>query len=194
MENIGEGKQLESLTSQVFEQLFKEWYAPICRSVHRIVQDQDVAEDIVQEVFYNFWNKRESYQINISFKSYLFKAGINAALTHIKKSKRWAPLENDNGIIVEPAVEVITEGYEGKELEGIISNTIDQLPPACRSMFVMSRYEEMSYKEIAEATNTSIKTVENQIGKALKVLRHALSSYMTVMLCWIVENLFHFFL
>ena len=66
MENLSEGKILNSLTSQTFEQLFKEWYAPICRSVHRMVQDQHVAEDIVQEVFFNFWNKRETYQINTS--------------------------------------------------------------------------------------------------------------------------------
>lgn len=194
MENIGEGKLINSLTSQTFDLLFKEWYAPICRTVQRMVQDEHVAEDIVQEVFFNLWSKRETYQINTSFKSYLFKAGINAALNHLKKSKRWTPLENDNGIVAEPLVDATSEQVEGLELEKIISDTIDRLPPACRSMFVMSRYEEMSYKEIAEATNTSVKTVENQISKALKVLRGALGSYLTICSYLILEYLFHFFL
>ena len=159
-----------------------------------MVQDQHVAEDIVQEVFFNFWNKRETYQINTSFKSYLFKAGINAALNHLKKSKRWTPLENEYGMVAEPTLDATSQDYDEQELEHIISTTIEQLPPACRSMFVMSRYEEMSYKEIAEATNTSVKTVENQIGKALKVLRSALGSYLTIYFCLLFENIFHFFL
>ncbi|HEX8545368.1 MAG TPA: RNA polymerase sigma-70 factor [Cytophagaceae bacterium] len=169
-------------TKDTFEALFRKYYAPLCRSVHRIIQDKNGSEDIVQEVFASLWGKRNTIDVQSSIKSYLFRASMNAALNHLKKQKRWASMESEDESSKAIVTENVLEDIEGKELEFVIERTIAQLPTGCRTMFVMNRYDEMSYREIAEATQTSVKTVENQIAKALRVLRQALGSYIKVLI------------
>ena len=176
-------------TKESFESLFRRYYAPLCRSVHRIIQDKDGSEDIVQEVFATLWSKRDSINVQSSIKSYLFRASINGALNCLKKEKRWTPFENEDESANVVASQDILRELEGSELESLIEQSINQLPVGCRTMFMMNRYDEMSYREIAEATQTSVKTVENQIGKALKVLRQALKSYINALI-FIVLQLF----
>ena len=164
----------------VVETLFKVHYASLCRTVYTIVKGKDVAEDIVQEVFLKLLNKREDLVITTSLKAYLFKSAINTALNYAGQAKKLEFLEeNDLDFISHSELE---ENFDFKETEKDVQNAIDSLPPACRTVFLLSRFEELSYKEIAESLQISVKTVENQMGKALKVLREKLKNYLTVLI------------
>ena len=173
--------QIQQLTDpSVIEHLFKSHYSPLCRTVYKIVRSQQVAEDIVQEVFLKLWNKREELEINVSLKSYLFRSAINTSLNFIGQSKKLEFLEEEDlNVLSHNDVE---NNYDFLETEKNIKEAIDTLPPACRSVFILSRFEELSYKEIADTLQISVKTVENQMGKALKVLREKLKNYIVMLM------------
>lgn len=175
--SIGE---LRSIAEEgAVERLFKMYYTPLCRTVFRVIKDQDASEDIVQDVFVKMWHKRMELEINTSIKSYLFRAAVNAALNYIGKARKLEQLEDEEPMYFGNDA---GEQLDFEETERNINQAIDGLPPACKTIFVMSRYEEMSYKEIAESLQISIKTVENQMGKALKILREKLRVYLLELL------------
>lgn len=157
-----------------FESLFQVNYQPLCAAAYRIVQDKDIAEDIVQDVFINVWEKREILDISISVKAYLFKSTINQSLNHIKKvsniNQREARYSSEAGEDVNSTEQIIAL----KETRQRIDAAINALPDGCRTVFILSRYEHLSYKEIASELGISVKTVENQMVKALKHLRKCL--------------------
>jgi RNA polymerase sigma-70 factor, ECF subfamily len=114
----------------------------------------------------------------LSIKSYLYRSAINTALNYIEKNKRSVQITKIESVTDSYKASHTEEKISFKELEGKVSAAIDTLPPKCKIIFVMSRYDELSYKEIAEALDLSIKTVENQIGKALSILRDNLKGYL----------------
>lgn len=148
------------------------------------VQDKDVAEEIVQETFVKFWQKLESLTIHTSPLAYLHTAIRNASLNHLKHLKvrrehaqqqEEHPTEWDQGNVI-----------DAKILQGKIRHAMDQLPEKCRAIFELSRNEGLTYSEIAQQLDISVKTVENQMGKALKVLREHLGDFL--FWSWIVES------
>ena len=174
--------------SGVVENLFKTHYASLCRTVFKIVKEKNTSEDIVQDVFVKMWNKREELDISVSIKSYLFRSAINTALNYIGQSKKLKLLEEEDfHMWIHKEVE---QNIEFNEVEKDIQRAINGLPPACRTIFVLSRFEELSYKEIADTLELSIKTVENQMGKALKILRDKLQEYLITILMIIIFNFF----
>ncbi len=156
--------------------LYDEYYTSMCYAVYRVLPDRNAAEDIVQEVFLEVWNKREKLNVTSSLKSYLRRACVNRTLNHIRNKKIKFEEEETASVIPDDGIRA-QRSMEVDELKTEIRSAIDELPEKCRIVFSMSRYEEMSYKEIAEKLEISIKTVENQISKALKYLRNALSEY-----------------
>lgn len=172
-------QQLLKEDEQAFmETLFKSCFSIVCKTIYRIVQDAATAEDLAQDVFIRIWNRRAELQ-QVYFKAYLHKAAINMALDHLDKNKRRGPhvsLEDQ----AEPAVQAATAGQSLHQTNRHIQQAIDSLPEKCREIFVLSRYEEMSYREIAATLNISVKTVENQIMTALKKLRVSLKDYLQV--------------
>ncbi len=158
------------------EALFKKYYAPLGRTVNRMVNDSQATEDILQDVFLKIWNNRKEMEFNYSIKSYLYRAAINAALNYLEKNKRNVSIEVDS--LPEQATYHVEEQIHASELESRVKEAIETLPPACKTVFVLSRYEEMSYKEIADSMQISVKTVENQMGKALKQMKLYLSTYV----------------
>jgi RNA polymerase sigma-70 factor (family 1) len=164
------------------EMLFKVHYAPLCRFARSILKDGEQAEDMVQEVFMKCWDKREQIQLTGSFKSYLFTAVRNHCFNALKTNERkfWMDegMEDDARIAVDDVVDHIA----AKTLTEKINKAIESLPDKCRLTFQLSRFEDMSYKEIAETMDVSVKTVENQMGKALSVLRTSLAPYIKDML------------
>ncbi len=154
-----------------FEVLFRKLYAPLCKTIFKIVQDKDLAEDIAQDAFFILWEKRN--EVTISVKSYLYRAAINKAFTQLEKNKRFVRTQEGDWFEYEPSANTTEEIVNEKELQMEVNKAIDSLPPACRTVFLMSRMDEMSYKEIAEALNISVKTVENQMSKALRIVREA---------------------
>ena len=172
------GKELLELltkdSERAMELMFRQYYVFVCQSVARIIPHGQVAEDIAQDVFHDLWKKRDSIDINSSLIAYLRRAGVNKALNFIRDRKiKWDD---------EPALENMVskapntwQNIEGQELKELIDRTIDGLPERCRLVFTLSRFEDMTYKEIAGHLDISIKTVENQMSKALRILKVVLA-------------------
>lgn len=163
--------------STEFERIFRELYTPLCQKAYKIVKDKDLAEDLVQQVFVRLWEKRDELHITTSAKAYLFKAVIYAAFNQIRKDNPFVEWESQLDVSGH-----YTEELEYQETQQQIATIIDELPPACRTIFMLSREEGMSYKEIAETLSISIKTVENQMSKALRILREKLSKYLVLII------------
>ena len=169
-------EQLAKNDGRALKQLYVSYYSLMCFASFRIISDRQVAEDIAQEVFYEVWRKRSTLNITISLKAYLKRAAVNKTLNYIR----------DNKIIVEDEEKALDvkddkisahRQLEAEEFQLAVYKAIDDLPEKCRIIFGLSRFEELSYKEIASKLDISIKTVENQVSKALKILRRSLSNY-----------------
>lgn len=161
-----------------FERLFRNYYAPLCGFANKYLEDMDTAEEIVQDVYYVLWEKRDEVDIDTSLKSYIYKSVYNKCLMHIRhekvKQKHAKEMEYD---MYSNNYET-KELYNQRELQEIISKTMQKLPERCRNVFRMNRFEGLKYKEIAEILSLSIKTIEADMGKALKVFREALKEYV----------------
>ena len=172
---------LKKDSEKAIDILFRQHYSFLCRSVYKILPDENLVEDLSQEVFYELWRKRAKLQIKTSLKAYLRRAAINKALNFIRDQKiKFNETENDRPIISKRTT--VNQQLEAEELQEIIDQAIDQLPERYRTVFVLSRIEEMSYNEIAEQLGISVKTVENQISKALKQLRLSLADYLNLII------------
>ena len=171
-----------------FEKLFNDHYSNLCAYANNFLKDVDAAEEVVQEVLFKLWTNRESVVINTSVQSYLFKAVRNASLNVIKHVniredyKAQNEYEMDNSLSSEDEM-IVTE------LEQKIRIAIDQLPIERKKIFILSRYEGLKYKEIADKLNISVSTVENQMVNALKFLRSELKDYLP----WIIIFFGNFF-
>jgi RNA polymerase sigma-70 factor, ECF subfamily len=175
--------QVHIITEQLMKQLFKEHYRGLCLFARQFIHDNEKSEDIVQDVFLNIWEKKELNASDSQIKSYLYTSVRNRCLNYIRDHKKF----NDN---VEVAHIENTHEHnrtEYRELEHLIKEAIASLPEKCREVFELSRFKEMKYQEIADALGISIKTVEAQMSKALKVLREKLSGYSNGMLMFFMN-------
>ena len=170
-------KQLANDDKKAYEIIFKAYYQSVYLSALRITKDANVAKDAAQEVFLELWKNRYKLNISSSLKAYLCRGAVNRSLNLIKSRNRHAG--QDLTTIVEPSSNTSTPEKltEANELKNKIQNTIDNLPARCRQVFVLSRYEGKKYKEIAALLGISVKTVENQMLKALKTLRKTVAEY-----------------
>lgn len=170
-------KQLADDDKKAYEIIFKAHYQSVYLSALRITKDPNSAKDAAQEVFLELWKNRHKLNISSSLKAYLCRGAVNRSLNSIKSRNHHAG--QDLATIVEPNSKSYTPEQitEAKELETKIHQEINNLPERCRQVFVLSRYEGKKYKEIAALMEISIKTVENQMLKALKTLRKAVSEY-----------------
>ena len=175
--------------SNAFEKLFDLHYEPLCRYANSILRKPSEAEDAVQQVFVNFWDKREKTIVTGSVKAFLYKSVHNYSLNLIKHDKVVARYQEHSNFYETNYSLAVEEDTIGNELANEIEIALNQLPPQCKRIFKMNRYEEKKYKEIAQELNLSIKTVENQIGKALKLMRSALSDYLVNILILLFLNL-----
>ena len=161
--------------SDTFKRLYFEHYTQLCQTVFRIVNNEDATKDIVQEVFIKYWENLGKIHIHESEYAYLKKACINGALNFLKENERRRQREDRFAHETDlQSGERPDRQYLGNETLDRVNNAIDTLPESCRRVFLLSRYEEKSYKEIGEMLKISVNTVEKHIGKALKALRKAL--------------------
>jgi len=168
---------LQTDSDKAIDLIFRQ-YHKICHiSAIRIVKDKHVAEDIVQDVFLELWKKRGRYVINTALKAYLRRSVVNRSLNYIRDLKIVFD-EEDKIPNTSVREEGALKGLETEELGIKINEAINRLPERCRIVFTLSRFEEMTYQQIADQLNISIKTVENQISKALKQLRIAIKPYL----------------
>jgi RNA polymerase sigma-70 factor (ECF subfamily) len=157
-----------------FDKIFKSTYKTLCLAANRIVKSHELAEEIVDDVFYNLWKNREKIQISVSFKSYLMASIRNKSLDCLRKMKneKNTALENASAVPCKNSIAYESMNYE--DLFRQIEAAIQKLPRQCKLIFLMSRDQDLKYKEIAEALNLSIKTVDTQMGRALKYLRKSI--------------------
>lgn len=170
---------------KAYEQLFKMYYTPLVSFARNIIRDTDAAEDLVQEVFVKIWERKHTIDIKTSVKAYLYMAVKNHCLNKLKAEQRNAFLNDEMADDARVATNNTEEYANTIELSKHIDNALSLLPPKCAAIFKMSRFEDKTYKEIAESLELSVKTVENQMGKALSILRGALSPYLSQMYLWL---------
>jgi RNA polymerase sigma-70 factor (ECF subfamily) len=175
--------EMKSLDQGSFEHLFREYFPPLMTFARKILGDEDDAREIVHRVFINLWEKRKDLDLSTSLKSYLFTSVHNRSLNLIRDRKKFSDAE-----IPEVAGDHdVSQQMETLELENRISEVIASLPEKCREIFELNRFEGLKYSEIAEKLDISVKTVENQMSKALKILREKLSRYLGLLL-WLIIN------
>ena len=150
------------------------------------LNDLDAAEEVVQNLFVKFWENRAVTKITSSVRSYLFRSVRNSCLNFIKHMKIEETYKQYNEEQRKSGTISAEDEFEGSELEMHIRKAIDQLPPERKKVFIMSRFEGLKYREIAEKSGISIKTVENQMGKAIKFLRHELSDYTNFIILFLI--------
>lgn len=161
---------------------FRAHYQPLCNYAYTFLQDRDESEEIVQSVFMSFWEKRQAIEIKVSPKSYLYTMVRNACLNVIKHEKIKQRHAGEEIALAERVHEGVAQHVISYELEDRIRQAIETLPEQCRLIFKLSRFEELKYAEIAEQLNISVKTVENQMGKALRIMREHLKEYLPVII------------
>ena len=150
-----------------FKHLFELYFTPLCRFVHLYMKKPGAAEDIVVDIFASFWERRETLQIQITLKAYLFQSARNRALNYLRDNERF--ISTDDFSSLERFEN--DETLETQELQRLIHEAIFSLPPKCRDVFNKSRMDNLSNKEIAEQMNISVKAVEGHISRALKQIR-----------------------
>jgi len=159
--------------SLAYDTLFKKYYAYLCMIVYRMIQDKSAAEDVVQDVMLELWKKRESIEIKNAVKSYLHRSVRNKTLNRIRDNRM--KFEGDEQLLEVPSGESSPiQMMQGEDLAQTLQKTYEKLPEKCRIVFSLVKYEGLSYKEAAEQLEISVKTVENQISKALKIFREVL--------------------
>lgn len=171
-----------------FEQLFKKHFKGMHSYAMTLVKDDMVAEEIVQNIFCKLWEKEEQIEIRESAAGYLYRSVYNEGLNYLKHLKvREAyhsyAMEQDR------AVNNTASRVEMKELEARLQKALNELPEKCRTIFQMSRFEELRYQEIADRLDLPVKTVENQMGKALKLLRVKLADFLPASLILFILNI-----
>ena len=148
----------------------------------------DTSKEVVHTVFLNLWEKRRELDSGQSFKAYLFSSVYNRSLNYLRDHKKFKQGNlTDADIGMES--EEVTSGIEQAELEKRISEALTKLPAKCREIFTLNRFEELKYKEIAQKLNISLKTVEAQMSKALRVMRDELKDYLPALLflIWVIK-------
>jgi len=163
-----------------YRDLFKEYYQPLLKYARRYVPDEQSAEDIVEDVFLNIWNKRTQLNITVSVKAYLFQMVRNHSLNYLKAKKLKPADEFLLDITLQSSVSTDDE-LNVNELTEHIKKAIAELPNRSRSVFTMHRYDDLKYSEIAEALKISEGTVETHMVRALKFLRKRLSFLLSIL-------------
>jgi RNA polymerase sigma-70 factor, ECF subfamily len=175
-------EQIRHGNEQVFGRVFYDHAENLVRYAATILKDTDDAEDIVQQLFVAIWDKRNIPDVTTSLKSYLYRSVYNSSLNKLKQQK----VKESYATYAEYVNDGLTAGanafVEQKETALIIEKAINELPEQCRLVFTMSRMEQLKYQEIADKLGISIKTVENQMGKALRHMRERLKDYILLLI------------
>lgn len=173
-----------------FEKIFREYFVPLTYYALKFTADQDSAKEIVHQVFINIWEKRSHIDYGRSLRSYLYTAVHNRCLNFIRDRKQFDGEDIGSLAYGDEPAEVQEDKLEREETEARISRAISALPGRCRKVFVLSRFENKKYSEIASILSISVKTVEAQMSKALRLLRTDLKDLINVWVIWIILRLF----
>jgi len=160
-----------------FDSVFRTHYAHLVRMAQSVVREPALAEEIAQEVMLELWRRRESLQVEQTFRAYLIRSTRNRALNHIRH-QRIVEREAAAAAVDPPSSPSAEDEVLGVELERAVRDAIDGLPEDCREVFQLSREQGLKYAEIATALEISVKTVEKRMGHALAELRQRLAPWL----------------
>lgn len=176
--------QIRNGNQKAFEKIFNEYYRRLFYYAREYVIDVEIAREFVQEAFLKLWENRATLNERTNFEAFLFTILRNDCLNYLKQvavKKRYNKFSQQTIFELQLNYEALKDKTSEllffEELRKEIDNAIEELPPKCREIFMMSRYNEMKYKEIAVKLKISVKTVENQISEALKRLRQTIKKY-----------------
>ena len=171
---------------QAFKLIFDQYYALMCAIAYEYVEDYYISQNIAEDVMLSIWEKREQLNISVSVKSYLLTSVRNKSIDYLRCSSREMEAVSFDSETGSSHCFVSDEELFGQivlfELENKIQQVIDKMPDECKKVFLLSRYEEKSYVEIAEELNISVNTVKYHIKKALSILREELKEYTLIMI------------
>jgi RNA polymerase sigma-70 factor (ECF subfamily) len=157
--------------------LFQSYHTILCSIAFRLVRDQDMAKDLVQDVFVKIWNHRHSIDINYSLEAYLKRSVVNTSLNYLEKIQRNRHIEVGT-LKDHPEATKADQDHSFSELSKHVDKAIGNLPARTRAVFILIRQEEMSYKEVSESLQISIKAVEKEMMKALRLMRENLRDFL----------------
>jgi RNA polymerase sigma-70 factor, ECF subfamily len=180
-------EDIRSGDTRSFERVFTLYAESLVRYAITIVKDLDDAEDIVQQLFVSIWEKKGIPDINTSLKSYLYRSVHNSALNKLKQLKVKEGYASHVNYVSDGLTAGANVVVEQKETAAIIEHAMNELPEQCRKIFRMSKLEQLKYQHIADELGISIKTVENQMGKALKHMRERLKDLIVLVIIYYLK-------
>jgi RNA polymerase sigma-70 factor (ECF subfamily) len=165
-----------------FEAMVRAYADPLFGYAYTFVRSRDVAEELVQDLFVRLWSQRETWDVPRSLLSYLFQATRNRAVSYLRHARverrfRERALLGEDASTLGPRPVPADESARVEELSAAIARAVAAMPQRCREVFTLSREQQLTYPQIAEALQISVKTVEIHMGRALAMLRAALASW-----------------
>lgn len=182
-------KRLNAGDTSALSDIYNSYWKPLFLSSYGMLKNKEICEDIIQDVFLDIWRKRENIHITISLKAYLYACTRYKVYDHFRKNK--------NVINVELLENLNNRAYQAtpikdlmhKELTLHIESVVATLPEKSRQIYVLSRDEQLSHKEISEKLNISTKAVEYHITKALKKLKSSMGEVLSLeMALWLYQH------
>ncbi|WP_298367448.1 RNA polymerase sigma-70 factor [uncultured Lutibacter sp.] len=183
-------ERLKAGDNQALTEIYNTYWKSLFLSSYSLLKNKEVCEDIIQDVFVDIWKKRETIKITISLKAYLYACTRYKVYDYFRKNKKGVNvdlIENLNTRIYQatPATKLMH-----KELVEHINSVVDSLPKKCREIYILSREEQLSHKEIAQKLNISTKTIESHITRALKTLRTSMGGLVSLeMIIWLQNHI-----
>jgi len=171
-------------SQKAFERLFKDHFKNLHAYAYTFLKDDEMAEEVVQNVFCRIWEKRDQLKTDGSIKAYLYRSVHNESLNYLKHQK----VRANFGVYYAGEMEQFGNDDSASkklltaELQKHIEKALSELPEQCRIIFQLSRFEQLKYQQIADQMGLSIKTIENQMGKALRVMRQKLAEFLPIIL------------
>jgi len=174
--------EIRSGNKNAYQHVFYTYYKYLVNFAFKMLHEKEASEEIVQDVFFNLWDKHETIEIHTSLKAYLFRSVQNRCINQVKHIEIREKYKEYNQEQNQFSSEGVEEKVAATELSMHIKNAVSQLPPERKRIFEMSRNDGLKNREIAEKLNLSIKTVENQMGRALKFLRTELVDFLPILI------------
>lgn len=162
---------------RAFHEFYKIYFNKIYRVAFSLVKNREMAEEIVEDVFFNFWQIRDRYAEIRNIDNYLFISTKNLSFHYLKKDKNMLKVAVENFSKLQVYRQNPEKVMLTHELEVFLDDAVERLPDRCKEIFKLARMKGLKYKEVAKLLNISVKTVENQIAIALKKLYAELDTY-----------------
>jgi RNA polymerase sigma-70 factor, ECF subfamily len=171
-------EEIRSGEEAPFDALFRHFYPRLCGYVERLTGSPEVAEELVQEVFAVIWDRRRRWNPGASIDQYLFRAVKNRSLNYLRRQATRDRLRGEVEASLHNRSVLPDDSFDLDGASHAAQQAIDMLPERCRQIFLLSREGALTYRQIAELLGISVKTVETQMGRALRFLRTALQPYL----------------